>query len=115
MTTASQPCHRRDGILKLLFDLELADLLLHKNGETSWITLIFDESGWDVIADWTEDLTDLIEPLYEPYLPWNQPGREHERGCTIITLPSPQQLESGDPAARDKVELFFEALRFSVR
>jgi hypothetical protein len=100
---------RRDGILKLLFDLELADLLVHKNGETSWITLIFDESGWDVIADWTEDLTDLIEPLYEPYLPWNQLGREHERGYTIITLPSPQQLESGE------VELFFEALRFSVR
>jgi hypothetical protein len=101
---------RRDGILKLLFDLVLADLLVHKNGETSWIWLIFDESGWNVIADWSEDLTDLIKPLYEPYLPWKQPGREHERPYTVLMLPPPGQAERGDTAARDKVEHFFKAL-----
>jgi hypothetical protein len=100
---------RRDPILKLLFDLEIADLLVTRKSEESWISLIFGEAGWDVVADFTTDLKYLIDPIVEPHLPWNKPGNT-ERGYTIITLPSPAQLESGDPEARDVVDRFFTVM-----
>lgn len=100
---------RRDGILKLLFDLEIADLVVTKKGETSWICLIFGEDGWDTIADYSTDLSYLIDPIVDPHLPWNKSG-SNDRGYTIFTLPSPEQAESGDPEARDKVDAFFSLM-----
>jgi hypothetical protein len=97
---------RRDAILKLLFDLELADLHVHKGGETFWISLIFGEDGWDTIADHSTDLSYLIDPIVEPHLPWNKPGSK-DRGYTILTLPSPEELESGNPEAREAADQFF--------
>ena len=83
--------------------------MVTRKGEESWISLIFGEAGWDVIADFTTDLEYLIDPIVEPHLPWNRPGST-ERGYTIITLPSPEQLESGDPEARDAVDGFFAVM-----
>jgi hypothetical protein len=100
---------RRDGILKLLFDLEIADLVVSKKGETSWICLIFGEDGWDTIADYSTELSYLIDPIVKPHLPWNKPGNT-DRGYAIFTLPSPERLESGDPEARDKVDAFFSVM-----
>jgi hypothetical protein len=104
-----QNSRRRDPMLKLLFDLEIADLVVSRKGESSWISLIFGEDGWDVIADYTTDLGYLIDPIVEPHLPWNKPG-SNERGYTVITLPSPERLESGDAEARDAVETFFSTI-----
>ncbi len=100
---------RRDGILKLLFDLEIADLVVTKKGETSWICLIFGEDGWDTIADYSTELSYLIDPIVNPHLPWNKPGNT-DRGYAVFTLPSPEQVESGDPEARDKVDAFFSVM-----
>jgi hypothetical protein len=100
---------RRDGILKLLFDLEIADLVVSKKGETSWVCLIFGEDGWDTITDYSTDLSYLIDPIVDPHLPWNKPGSK-DRGYTIFTLPSPEQAESVDPEARDKVDAFFSVM-----
>lgn len=100
---------RRDGILKLLFDLEIADLVVSRKGKEFWISLIFGESGWDVIADHSTDLGYLIDPIVKPHLPWNKPGCD-ERGYAVITLPSAEQLEKGDPAAREAADLFFSKM-----
>jgi hypothetical protein len=100
---------RRDAILALLFDLDMAELLVTKKGETFWILLIFGEDGWDVIADHSTDLSDLINPILEPHLPWNKPG-SHDRGYTIFRLPSPAQLERGEPGAVAAVDDFFSTM-----
>lgn len=75
----------RDGILGLLFDLDLAELHVEKNGERSWIMLIFGEAGWDVVADHSLDLEGLIETIVDQYLPGN-----NDDGITVLTLPSPK-------------------------
>jgi hypothetical protein len=83
----------RDGILKHLFDVEMAELLVHKEGDTAWLRLIFMESGWDLIQDYSETLSPVIDPIVEPYLPWNQPnGRELDRGYSVFVLKSPEDL-----------------------
>lgn len=101
---------RRDAILKHLFALEIADLLVTLDKTESWISLIFGESGWDTIADYGIDLAHLIEPIVEPHLPWNKPGGSHERGYNVVQLPSPEQLAIGDPETQDVVERFFATM-----
>ncbi|WP_194480655.1 hypothetical protein [Bradyrhizobium sp. CCBAU 53338] len=97
----------RDGILELLMDLEIAELRLHSRGATSWIMLVFGESGWDVVADYSEDLEALIEPIVSPHAPWNKPDAgPQDRGYSVLVLPSPADLENGDPAAEKAFEDF---------
>jgi hypothetical protein len=57
---------------------------------------------WDVVADFSLDLEYLIDPIVEPHLPWNKDGGEP--AYTVLALPSPERLESGDRAALDAVE-----------
>lgn len=88
----------RAGILDLLFDLDMAELHVHKDGKRSWLMLIFGESGWDVVADYSVDLEGLIEPIVEPYLPVH---RIDDAGAVSVppsTLPSGTGFERGDPA-----------------
>lgn len=97
----------RAGILNLLFDLEMAELYVHKDGETSWIMLIFGEDGFDVIADYSEDLEYLIGPIVDPHLPWNKPGAsKQDRGYSVLVLPSPDRLAHGDPKAEEAFDDF---------
>jgi hypothetical protein len=56
--------------------------------------LIFGEAGWDVVADYSVDLDELIEPVAEPYQSIAEDG---DRGYSVIVLPSPGALERGDP------------------
>lgn len=94
----------RAGILDLLFDLDMAELHVHKDGKRSWIMLMFGESGWDVVADYSVDMESLIDPLVEPY----QPGEDGDRGYSIFVLPSADAIERRDPAAE---EAFHELVR----
>jgi hypothetical protein len=57
----------RAGILDMLFDLDMAELHVHRDGKRSWIMLIFGEGGFDVVADYSVGLEGLIEPLVESY------------------------------------------------
>jgi hypothetical protein len=98
----------RAGILDLLFDLDMAELHVHRNGKRSWIMLIFGEAGWDVVADYSADLEELIEPVVDPYLS----GAE-DRGYSVIVLPSPGALERGNPSAEKAFEQFVNALERS--
>jgi hypothetical protein len=41
-----QALKKRDRILELLFDLEIAELCVHKKSKNLWIMLIFNEAGW---------------------------------------------------------------------
>lgn len=100
----------RTGILKHLFDLEAAELQVHKNGETHGIRLIFGEAGWDVVADYSTDLAYLVDPIVDPYLPWNQADGDGDPGYSVFLLPSPAELDSGDPAAEKAVTDFFEKM-----
>jgi hypothetical protein len=97
----------RAGILDLLFDLDMAELHVHRNGKRSWIMLIFGEAGWDVVADYSVDLEELIEPVAEPY---QSSAEDGDRGYSVIVLPSPGALERGDPSAEKSFEQFVQAL-----
>jgi hypothetical protein len=63
--------------------------------------LIFGEAGWDVVADYSLDLDELIEPVAEPYQSIAEDG---DRGYSVIVLPSPGALERGDPSAEKSFE-----------
>lgn len=83
----------REGILDYLWQVETAQLAVHKNGERSWVSLIFDESGWDVINDYSVDLERIVDPICEPYLPWNQPDADkRDHGIRVLTLNSPDDV-----------------------
>lgn len=102
-----QNSRARAGILKLLFELEISELLVQKDGVTYWIMMIFDEEGWDVVADYSVELEYLIDPIIDPHLPWNQPNADpRDRGYTILKLPSPAKIEAGDPAAEKAFDDF---------
>jgi hypothetical protein len=93
-----------------LFDLEAADLHVHKNGKTFGIRLIFGEAGWDVVAGYSTELAYLVDPIVDPYLPWNQPEGGSAPGYSVFVLPSPTELDSGDPAAEKAVSDFFNKM-----
>src|SRR3954468_13866836 len=97
----------RDGILELLMDLEIAELRLHRRGATSRVLLVFGEAGWDVVADYSADLEALIEPIVSPHALWNKPDAgPQDRGYSVLVLPSPADLENGEPAAEKAFEDF---------
>jgi hypothetical protein len=62
----------RTAILEFLFDVDMAQLLVHLAGETSWLELIFDEQGWDVVADYSSDLEELVETIVAPHEPGDE-------------------------------------------
>jgi len=74
-------CTDREVILELLLDVDRIELLVDRNGEESWLRLIFGENGWDLVQDHTADLGYLIDPIVEPLLPLWKPdraaGRDH--------------------------------------
>lgn len=101
----------RDGILDLLFNLDMAEMHVHKDGKRSWIMLVFDESGWDVVADYSVALENLIDPIVDSYVPWNGPDAdEHDRGYSVFVLPSAGDLERGDAAAEKAFSDFVQAI-----
>ena len=38
-------------------------LYLRKDGHTAWVYLVYGNSGWDVICDYTNSLEALLEPI----------------------------------------------------
>jgi hypothetical protein len=84
----------RSGILKQLFKVDMAELQVHKGNTTEWLRLIFGASGWDLIQDYTENLSPLADPIVEPYLPWNQPNaHELDHGYKVFVLRSPEDID----------------------
>jgi hypothetical protein len=65
----------RTMILDLVLDVERIELVVERDGEQSWMRLIFGENGWDLVQDYTVDLGYLIDPIVEPLLPWKKRHR----------------------------------------
>jgi hypothetical protein len=76
-----------------MWQVEMAELHVHKDKSRGWLRLIFDESGWDLIQDYTVDLKHIVDPICEPYLPWNQPNAEElDHGIRMLVLKSPDDM-----------------------
>lgn len=83
----------REGILDYLWQVETAQLAVHKGKKRGWISLIFDECGWDVVADYSADLERIVDPICEPYLPWNQPDADkRDHGIRTLVLNTPDDV-----------------------
>jgi hypothetical protein len=83
----------RDGILDYMWQVEIVEMHVHKGKSRSWLRLIFDESGWDLLQDYSDTLSYLIDPISEPYLPWNQPNAaEVDHGIRMLVLQSPDDV-----------------------
>lgn len=83
----------RDGILDYLWQVECAELVVHKEKKNGSISLRFDEDGWDVVRDYSVDLERIIDPICEPYLPWNQPDADQrDYGIRVLVLNSPDDV-----------------------
>jgi hypothetical protein len=95
----------REGILELLFDLDLVELRVEKNGKRSWLMLSFGESGWDVVADYSVDLEGIIDPIVEPYY-----DQAVDPGFAIIALPTPDELDRGEPSAMAAFDGFVQTM-----
>ncbi|WLA83207.1 hypothetical protein [Bradyrhizobium elkanii] len=85
-------CTDRKKILAYLFEVDMLELIVEKNDQEFWIRLIFGESGWDLIQDYTVDLAYLIDPIVEPYLPWNQPKPDMDGAIRVPVLKSPEDV-----------------------
>jgi hypothetical protein len=83
----------RDGILDYMWQVEIVEMWAHKGKSRGWVRLIFDEEGWDLVQDYTESLGRLIDPIVEPYLPWNQPNADElDHGIRMLVLRSPDDI-----------------------
>ncbi|ACE99591.1 hypothetical protein IP86_17115 [Rhodopseudomonas sp. AAP120] len=83
----------RDGILDYMWQVEIVEMSVHKGKSRGWLRLIFDESGWDLVQDYTVGLEHIVDPITEPYLPWNQPNaNELDHGIRVMTLNSPDDV-----------------------
>jgi hypothetical protein len=83
----------RDGILEYLWQVEIAELWAHKGRKRGWLRLIFDEEGWDLVQDYSVDLEHIVDPICEPYLPWNQPDADQrDHGIRVLRLNSPDDV-----------------------
>lgn len=83
----------RNGILEHMWAVELSEIAVHKGKSRGWIRLVFDESGWDVIQDYTVGLEHIVDPICEPYLPENQPDAgEPDDGIRMLVLESPEDI-----------------------
>lgn len=52
-----------DELLEELFAVDEARVLARKDGVKGWALLVLGNDGWDVIADYTTNLTETIDPL----------------------------------------------------
>lgn len=83
----------RAGILDHLWQVECAELAVHKGKKNGSISLTFDEDGWDVVRDYSVDLERIIDPICERYLPWNQPNAyQLDHGIRVLVLNSPNDV-----------------------
>jgi len=83
----------RVGILDYLWQVECAELAVHKGKKNGSISLTFDEDGWDVVRDYSADFERIVDPICEPYLPWNQPNaHELDHGIRVLVLNSPDDV-----------------------
>lgn len=83
----------RAGILDHLWQVECAELAVHKGKKNGSISLTFDEDGWDVVRDYSVDLERIIDPICERYLPWNQPNADQlDHGIRVLVLNSPNDV-----------------------
>ena len=83
----------REGILDYLWQVETAQLAVHKGKKRGWLSLIFGENGWDLVADYSVDLERIVDPICEPYLPWNQPDADQrDHGIRMLVLNSPDDV-----------------------
>ena len=62
----------REAILEILLDVDRIELVAERNGDESWLRLIFGENGWDLVQDYTVHLGYLIDPIVKPLLPWKR-------------------------------------------
>jgi hypothetical protein len=80
----------RNGILEYLWQVEIAELWVHKGRKRGWLRLIFDEEGWDLVQDYSVDLEHIVDPICEPYLPWNHADADRrDHGIRVLALNSP--------------------------
>jgi hypothetical protein len=83
----------RDGILDHLWQVECAELAVHKGKENGCISLTFDEDGWDVVRDYSVDLERIVDPICKPYLPWIQPNADQlDCGIRVLVLNAPNYV-----------------------
>jgi hypothetical protein len=83
----------RAGILDYLWQVECAELAVHKGRKHGSISLMFDEEGWDLVRDYSASLESIIDPICEPYLPWNQPDADQrDHGIRVLRLNSPEDI-----------------------
>lgn len=82
----------RKKILAYLLEVDMLELIVEKNAEEFWIRLIFGENGWDLVQDYTVDLGYLIDPIVEPYLPWNQRKPDMDGAIRVLVLKSPEDV-----------------------
>ena len=83
----------RNGILEHMWAVELAEIAVHKGKSRGWLRLVFDESGWDLIQDYTVGLEHIVDPICGPYLPWKQPNAaELDHGIRMLVLESPDDV-----------------------
>ncbi|UVO30323.1 hypothetical protein [Bradyrhizobium arachidis] len=83
----------RDGILDYMWQVEIVEMWAHKGKKRGWLRLIFDENGWDLVQDYTTDLEHIVDPICEPYLPWNQPNaNELDHWIRVLALGSPDDV-----------------------
>ena len=95
----------RAGILDYLWGVECAELAVHKGTKNGSISLMFDEEGWDLVHDYSVGLEPIIDPICEPYLPWNlQDADTRDYGIRVLVLNSPNDV----PQDRRDVEAMNE-------
>jgi hypothetical protein len=83
----------RDRILEHMWDVEEVEMYVYKWKYRGWLRLIFGESGWDLIQDYSDELGYLIDPIVEPYHPDNRPNtEERDSGIRVLELNSPDDV-----------------------
>ncbi|EHR00183.1 hypothetical protein [Bradyrhizobium sp. WSM471] len=86
-------CSDRDAILEYMWQIQIVEMSVHKNEFKGWLRLIFDEAGWDLVQEYSVGLEHIIDPICEPYLPWNQPNADDfDHGIHMLVLNSPDDV-----------------------
>lgn len=83
----------RAGILDYLGAVDCAELAVHKGAKNGSVSLTFGEDGWDVVRDYSVSLEGIVDPICDPYLPWNQPNaHELDQGIRMLVLNAPDDV-----------------------
>lgn len=83
----------RAGILDYLWQVEIAELGVHKGKKHGWLRLVFDEDGWDLVQDYSVGLERIVDPICDPYLPWNRPDADQrDHRIRVLALNSPDDV-----------------------